>query len=46
MGVIANFKQVVRGGDVRLHPIVTRLVNAETLERMGACRMPPQGDKE
>ena len=34
--VIANFKQVVTDGDLRLHPIVTRLVNAETLEKMGA----------
>ena len=34
--VIANFKQVVKDGDLRLHPIVTKLVDAETLEKMGA----------
>ena len=35
----ANFKQVVKDGDLRLHPIVTRLVDAETLEKMGASRV-------
>lgn len=34
--VIANFKQVVKEGGLRLHPIITRLVDAETLEKMGA----------
>lgn len=34
--VIANFKQVVKEGDLRLHPLVTRLVDKETLEKMGA----------
>lgn len=34
--VIANFKQVVKEGSLRLHPIVTRLVDAETLQKMGA----------
>jgi len=34
--VIANFKQVVKEGGLRLHPIVTRLVDAETLQKMGA----------
>lgn len=37
--VIANFKQVVKGGSLRLHPIVTRLVDAETLQKMGAEKM-------
>jgi len=37
--VIANFKQVVKGGDLRLHPIVAKLVDAETLEKMGASQM-------
>ena len=37
--VIGNFKQVVKDGDLRLHPIVTKLVDAETLEKMGASRM-------
>lgn len=34
--VIANFKQVVKEGGLRLHPIITRLVDAETLQKMGA----------
>lgn len=34
--VIANFKQVVKQGSLRLHPMVTRLVDEETLKKMGA----------
>jgi cytolysin-activating lysine-acyltransferase len=34
--VIANFKQVVKEGGLRLHPVITRLVDAETLQKMGA----------
>jgi cytolysin-activating lysine-acyltransferase len=34
--VIANFKQVVKEGGLRLHPLITRLVDAETLQKMGA----------
>jgi hemolysin-activating ACP:hemolysin acyltransferase len=34
--VIANFKQVVKDGSLRLHPLVTRLVDPETLQKMGA----------
>lgn len=37
--VIANFRQVVKEGSLRLHPIVTRLVDAETLKKMGAEKM-------
>ena len=37
--VIANFRQVVKEGSLRLHPIVTRLVDPETLKKMGAERM-------
>lgn len=37
--VIANFKQVVKDGSLRLHPIITRLVDTETLQKMGAERM-------
>jgi len=33
---IANFKQVVKDGDLRLHPLITRLVDKETLEKTGA----------
>jgi cytolysin-activating lysine-acyltransferase len=41
--VIANFKQVVKEGSLRLHPIVTRLVDAETLQKMGAEKFNVQG---
>lgn len=34
--VIANFKQVVKDGGLRLHPVITRLVDTETLQKMGA----------
>lgn len=34
--VLANFKQVVKDGDLRLHPVVGRLIDRETLERLGA----------
>lgn len=35
--VIANFKQVVKDGELRLHPMIGRLVDKETLEKMGAA---------
>lgn len=34
--VIANFRQVVKQGSLRLHPLITRLVDEETLKKMGA----------
>ena len=37
--VIANFRQVVKEGDMRIHPIVTRLVDPEVLKKMGAAPM-------
>ncbi|MFL6844356.1 MAG: toxin-activating lysine-acyltransferase [Allosphingosinicella sp.] len=37
--VIANFKQVVKEGNLRLHPLIGRLVDAETLKKMGAERL-------
>jgi hemolysin-activating ACP:hemolysin acyltransferase len=37
--VIANFKQVVKEGSLRLHPLITRLVDPETLKKMGAEKM-------
>ena len=37
--VIANLKQVVKEGNLRLHPLVTRLVDPETLQKMGAEKM-------
>lgn len=36
--VIANFRQLVKEGGLKLHPLVTRLVDRETLARMGATR--------
>jgi len=42
--VIANFKQVIKGGDLRLHPLITRLVDRETLEKMGAQQVKPEGE--
>jgi cytolysin-activating lysine-acyltransferase len=37
--VIANFKQLVKEGSLRLHPLITRLVDEETLKKMGAEKM-------
>jgi cytolysin-activating lysine-acyltransferase len=37
--VIANFKQVVKDGSLRLHPVITKLVDEETLKKMGAEKM-------
>lgn len=37
--VIANFRQVVKEGSLRLHPIVGRLVDEELLKKMGAEKM-------
>jgi len=37
--VIANFKQVVKEGSLRLHPLIARLVDEETLKKMGAERL-------
>ena len=34
--VLANFKQVAKGGDVRIHPMVARMVDPELLKKMGA----------
>jgi cytolysin-activating lysine-acyltransferase len=36
--VIANFRQVVKEGSLKLHPLITRLLDPETLEKMGATR--------
>lgn len=38
--VIANFRQVVKEGDLRLHPIITRLVDADTLAKMQKSQSP------
>ena len=36
--VIANFRQVAKDGSLKLHPLITRLLDEETLEKMGAKR--------
>jgi len=41
--VIGNFRKVAKQGELRLHPLISRLVDAETLEKMGARKSP---DKE
>ena len=38
--VIANLRQVIKEGELRMHPVVARLVDPETLKKMGA----QQGD--
>ena len=42
--VIANFRQVVKEGSLRLHPLITRLVNEETLQKMGAHKGAQEGE--
>ncbi|HEX8061743.1 MAG TPA: toxin-activating lysine-acyltransferase [Allosphingosinicella sp.] len=44
--VIANFKQVVKQGSLRLHPHVARLVDQDTLKKMGAERLPGTGQAD
>jgi hemolysin-activating ACP:hemolysin acyltransferase len=34
--VLANFKQLVKDGSLRLHPLISRLIDPETLKKMGA----------
>ncbi|WP_172331422.1 toxin-activating lysine-acyltransferase [Mangrovicoccus sp. HB161399] len=38
--VIANFRKVAKEGELKLHPLITRLVDPATLEKMGARRAP------
>ena len=42
LAVITNFRQVVKEGQLRLHPMVTRMVNKETLEKLGASKLSDQ----
>lgn len=35
--VIANFRQVIKEGEMRIHPLVSRLVDPEVLKKMGAA---------
>lgn len=46
VSVLGNFKQMVKDGDLRLHPIIARLVDKETLEKMGAMQKAPERNKE
>jgi cytolysin-activating lysine-acyltransferase len=41
--VIANFAQVVKEGELRLHPQIGGLVEKELLEKMGGTRGPVGG---
>ena len=41
--VIANFKQVVRGGELRIHPLVSSLLDGETLRKMGVATRQASG---
>ncbi len=34
--VLANFRQVIKEGQVRIHPLVARMVDPELLKKMGA----------
>ena len=38
--VIANFRKVAAEGDLRLHPLISRMVDPETLQKMGARKAP------
>lgn len=42
--VIANFKQVVKEGSLRLHPLINRLVEEDTLRKMGAEKLGNVGE--
>ena len=43
--VIANFRKVAKEGELHLHPLIRQLVDAETLERMGATSAPAKADQ-
>lgn len=46
VSVLSNFRQIVKDGDLRMHPIIGRLVDKETLEKMGASRgVSPENDQ-
>ncbi|WP_284162953.1 hypothetical protein [Frigidibacter sp. SD6-1] len=36
--VIANFRQVVKEGDLRMHPQIGGLIDAEMLRKIGAAQ--------
>ena len=37
--VIAGFREVLKGGDLRLHPVVRQVADPEILKKMGATEM-------
>jgi len=37
--VLANFKQVVDGGELRIHPVVAQQVDEDTMRNLGAQKM-------
>jgi hypothetical protein len=41
--VIANFRQVTKGGELHVHPLVSRLIDPGTLNAFKAGR-PPQAE--
>ena len=43
--VLANFKQVVKEGDLRIHPLVSRLIEPEALKKMGAAPVSAAAEK-
>lgn len=43
--VLANFRQVVKEGDVRIHPIVGKMVDPELLKRLAAASASTQETK-
>lgn len=43
--VLANFRQVVKEGDLRLHPLLRRIIDRETLEKMAGPR-PEEEEQE
>lgn len=42
--VIANFGKVAKEGSLKLHPLITRLVDEETLQKMGAQKGSDAGE--
>lgn len=42
--VLANFRQVVKGTELRIHPGVAGIVGEETLKKLGANSIRPEGE--
>jgi len=40
--VLANFRQVVKDGELKMHPIIGRLVEKDVLEKLGAKKGPTE----